>query len=314
MGLISCPACGARISEAAQACPSCGHPLKKAAKSSGCGALLAIGLGVFVLIPMLSTCQGPSEHTSAASAVLPAPQPVAPAYSLPPTDSQSLLSSIEVVRETDGAITVRGVSLLPPKTQILVERVSPSGRNLGQVKTVVGSGGAFIAAGFSDRGKPIAPGRGAFEIRSHFNVHWQPEEVLDIVGLGGSKLPRAVITPDDPEFPDQGGHWVEKREIVLPEIAPETIAIERVKAAKLNVQGRGRSPTAVNEVVAWYASNPGFAVRGWSAEQSGEKWIVTLDCSDGGKPRQAQWEYEPATGSVRYLDPLSKILSWLSDD
>ena len=314
MSLINCPACGAKVSSAADACPACGHPMKKAAKSYGCGTLAAIGLAALALVSLLSTCQSSSERTSAAPASLPAQQPAAPAYNLPPADSQSLLSSIDVIRETDGSITVRGVSLLPPKAQIWVERVSPSGQNLGQAKTVVGTGGAFIAAGFADEGRPIAPGRGAFEIRSHFNAFWQPEEVLNVVGLGGSKLPRAVITPDDPEFPDQGGHWVEKREVVFPEIAPETIAIERVKAAKLDVQGQGRSPTAVNGVVAWYASNPGFAVRGWSAQQSGEKWIVTLDCSDGGQPKQARWEYDPASGSVRYLDPLSKILSWLPND
>lgn len=314
MSLINCPACGAKVSSAADACPACGHPMKKAAKSYGCGALVAIGLAAFALVSLLSTCQSSSERTSSAPAPLPSQQPAAPVYNLPPADTQSLLSSVEVIRETDGSITVRGVSLLPPKAQIWVERVSPSGQNLGQAKTVVGQGGEFIAAGFADGGKPIAPGRGVFEIRSHFNQFWQTEEVLNIVGRGGSNLPTAVITPDDSEFPDQGGHWVEKREIVFPEIAPETIAIQRVKAAKLDVQGRGRSPTAVNEVVAWYAGNPGFAVRGWSAERSGEKWIVTLDCSDGGQPKQAKWEYDPATGSVRYLDPLSKILSWLADD
>lgn len=314
MGLISCSVCGTRISDAAKACPSCGHPMKKAAKSYGCGTLVAISLAGLALVSLLSTCQSSSERTPAAPASLPTQQPVVPAYSLPVGDSASLLLSFDVVRETDGSITVRGVALLPPKTQILVERVSPDGQNLGQSKTVVGAGGAFIAAGFSDLGKPIPPGRGAFETRAHFNTLWQPAAVLDLVGVGGSKLPRALITPDDPEFPDQGGHWVEKREVVFPDISPETIAIERVKAAKLHVQGKGRSPTAVKDVVSWYASTPGFAVRGWSAARSGEKWIVTLDCSDGGNPRQAQWEYDPATGSVRYLDPLSKILSWLSDD
>jgi hypothetical protein len=315
MSLINCPACGAKVSSAADACPACGHPLKKAAKTYGCGALAAIGLAIFALVSLLSTCQSSSERNAAAApASLPAQQPALPAYSLPTADSQSLVASLEVIRESDGSVTLRGVSLLPPKTQVWVERVSSSGQKLGQNKTVVGANGSFIAAGFSDLGQPIPPGPGAFEIRSHFNRFWQPDEVLDAVGIGGSKLPRAVITPDDPEFPDQGGHWVEKREIAFPEIAPETIAIERVKAARLDVQGQGRSPTAVNDVVAWYASNPGFAVRGWSAEKSGETWIVTLDCSDGGQPKQAKWEYDPATGAVRYLDPLSKILSWLSDD
>ena len=61
----------------------------------------------------------------------------------------------------------------------------------------------------------------------------------------------------------------------------------------------------------YFAKAPGFTPRGWSAKRAGAKWIVTLDCQDGSTRKQAQWEYNPENGKVRYLDPLAKILSWM---
>jgi hypothetical protein len=271
--------------------------------------LVTIGLATITVAGCGNDARDARQQAQAAP-----PPPPEPAYQLPPQDVSSLLTTIEAIRELDGSITVRGATLLPPNTQVWVERVSQSGQNLGQSKTRVGKEGVFAARGFMDRSKPIQAGRGTVEVRAHFNGFWQTPEVLAIVGNGGVSLPRGVLTPDDQEFPDAGGHWVEKRELQFPEIAPETIAIEQVKTSKLNVEGRGRSPTSVGDVVAWYAGTPGFTPHGWTAEDSGGKWIVTLNCTDAGQAKKAQWEFDPETKAVRYLDPTSKILSWLAND
>lgn len=67
MSLTKCPACGATVSKDAAACPACGHPLKKAPASYGCGTLMAIGLAVFALVSLLSTCQSSSDRRPAST-------------------------------------------------------------------------------------------------------------------------------------------------------------------------------------------------------------------------------------------------------
>lgn len=55
MALIKCPSCSNDVSPQAAACPKCGHPIASAKpvpppkKSSGCGTLLAIVIGVPVV-------------------------------------------------------------------------------------------------------------------------------------------------------------------------------------------------------------------------------------------------------------------------
>src|SRR5688572_27853878 len=72
MALISCSACGHKISEAATACPQCGHPNQPppprphakalpSTKSSGCGIVLLILLVLVVFGSILTTCVGPDK-------------------------------------------------------------------------------------------------------------------------------------------------------------------------------------------------------------------------------------------------------------
>ena len=76
--------------------------------------------------------------------------------------------------------------------------------------------------------------------------------------------------------------------------------------------GRGRSSLPIGKSVALFAAAPGFTPNGWTAAKgAGGKWTVTLDCVDGGKKTAAQWEYDPQTQQVKYLDPLAKTLSYV---
>jgi hypothetical protein len=53
MALKKCPECKKDVSTKATKCPNCGAPVKK---KSGCGTLLLVGLGVFLLLGLLPTC------------------------------------------------------------------------------------------------------------------------------------------------------------------------------------------------------------------------------------------------------------------
>lgn len=49
--LITCPACGARVSKEAEACPQCGHPLKEKKSNTGLYfilGVLAVVIGIFI--------------------------------------------------------------------------------------------------------------------------------------------------------------------------------------------------------------------------------------------------------------------------
>jgi hypothetical protein len=108
-----------------------------------------------------------------------------------------------------------------------------------------------------------------------------------------------------------GGHVDEIRIVQVPTIGEDISAIEHVKKSKLFVQGNGQAVDTVEFIVAWMQKAGGFIPTKWSAMRDGSNWTVTLDCVDGGSQKQARWEYDPASKKVRYLDPLSKNLSWL---
>lgn len=263
-------------------------------------------------------CSGQSDEAPAPVRVeAPSPAPAAPpppTYVPAPEGATSLLVEASAVREPEGGVEIRGQVLLPPSTRIWVERISSDGRNLGTAKTVVGPNGEFVAGPFSDKGRAPAAGPAKLRFLAHFTTLWQADVVLQAVGTGGSKLPQSALTPDDEEFPTAGGHWMELRDVVFPEIPESVVAIDRVKSAKLTVRGQGASSDSVGAVVDYFASAPGFRPIGWSAELVESKWVVTLDCMDGSQRKRAQWEYDPSSKSVRYLDPLAKLLSWLPAD
>lgn len=274
-----------------------------------------IWLAFFIL--SLAGCSDGSDKEIAASSAEAPDRPVAPslpAYKPPSGEVTSLIVDAVAVRQEDGLIAINGQALLPPSTRIWVERVSLDGRNIGTAKTVLGPEGQFVAGPFSDEGRAPEAGLAKLRFLAHFTTIWQADAVLEAVGAGGKKLPPSVLTPNDEEFPSASGHWMEMREVVFPEVPDGVIAIGRVKAAKLTVRDKGLSSDSVEEVVDYFASAPGFRPVGWSAELVGSKWIVTLDCVDGSESKKAQWEYDPASKAVRYLDPLAKLLSWLPAD
>ena len=233
-------------------------------------------------------------------------------YVLPPVGTKTLIREMSATRNADGTVTVSGILSLPPDTKILISRLSSAAKIQGQIQTVVVAGGAFSAGPFSDKGKAPIAGPQSIEIISFFNPAWQQApSVLALVGEDGKKLPTSAVRLNDPEFPHLGGHVDEIRIVQVPTIGEDISAIEHVKKSKLFVQGNGQAVDTVEFIVGWMQKAGGFSPTKWSATRHGSKWTVTLDCQDGGSQKQAQWEYDPASKKVRYLDPLSKNLSWL---
>jgi len=55
--------------------------------------------------------------------------------------------------------------------------------------------------------------------------------------------------------------------------------------------------------------------KGWSAtKSSANSYSVAFDFLDGGKPTQAIWSVDLATGTVRYVNQAAKIFSWTPKD
>jgi hypothetical protein len=193
----------------------------------------------------------------------------------------------------------------------LIEIRGESGKIAAQSEAFVDQTGKFSSRPFSDQGRTLKEGNYRIGIVSHFNGFWQQKAILDLVGKNGAKLPATALKPDDIEFPNEGRHLDEELVIPFPPIPEEIIAIDRVKSSKLRVQGHGQAVNTVEEIVDFFSKNPGFKPLAWSANKSDSKWIVTLDCVDGTARKKAKWEFDPKTGNIHYLDPLSKLLSWI---
>lgn len=54
MSLIKCKDCGSEVSTKAKSCPKCGAPIKKEAKQYGCGTVIVVGIGLFILISIFT--------------------------------------------------------------------------------------------------------------------------------------------------------------------------------------------------------------------------------------------------------------------
>ncbi len=99
---------------------------------------------------------------------------------------------------------------------------------------------------------------------------------------------------------------------------PEQAAIAAVRTARLDVRGRGRSRLAVQDCVAWFeklhpkGGRKGYRSLGWSAKPGPfGHWIVTLRLVVDGSGTQAEWEYDPKSGTIGFRDHLSKFLSFV---
>lgn len=244
--------------------------------------------------------------------------------------AESLIGKLAAER-TAGGLSIEGtIQKAPPGTKIRIEIIRKAGRALkpmdqSSADAIVAPDGSFRTNLSNRSGAAFAAGIYTVQITAMFNRAWQSVEVLRNAGVeldsqGRSELhtnPKALPeTPDfkpfDPEFPRAGRYIEVRRDLTVGALASNAAAIEAVKNARLTVQGRGRSDLPVGKSVELFASAPGFKARGWSAVQgAGGKWTVTLDCIDGGKETRAQWEYDPKTRVVKYLDPLAKILSYV---
>ncbi len=224
--------------------------------------------------------------------------------------SEPLVSGAAAKRLDNGSIVITGTTQLPVGTQLCVS-LPTNARLVGQTKCVVDKGGHFEAGNFTNGGKAWPAGSYKVRVLSYFTKLWQPSHVLAQVGENGARLPPGSLVPDDPEFPKSSGHLDVTVSVTFPEIALNTVVIQAVQESKLNVVGKGRSAFPVKEVVEYFIKGGGFRPLSWSARrQNDDKWVVTLDCIDAGKKKQAQWSYNPKTREVKYLDPLAKLLSW----
>ena len=266
------------------------------------------------LVLVLAACSGNNPDPEVATGATEAPRTAASAastYTLPAKDTNSVITDISATRNSSGAVVISGSTLLPPGTKLGVERRSPAGKTEGRSNALVDGTGNFYSEPFSDNGNSPKQGPQEIGLVSYFTEVWQPESVLSLTGIGGANLSPMALKADDPEFPDAGKHLDESRTVTFPPIPEDVIAINEVKSARLYVQGKGRASETIGEIVAYWENFPGYSMSGWSAKQDAEKWTVTLGFETGAESKEAQWEYDPATGEVKYLDPMSKILSWM---
>jgi hypothetical protein len=62
MGLVPCPECDNRVSEAARACPRCGHPLREGALRAAWNHVLRHALLVALALPMILIVHSVVRH------------------------------------------------------------------------------------------------------------------------------------------------------------------------------------------------------------------------------------------------------------
>lgn len=242
----------------------------------------------------------------------PIPKPE-PAYVAPPEGTKSLVESLMAKRDDRGAVIIEGKALLPRNTKIVVDVYagrSRKGKDLvGESKTVVGFQSAFNAGPFE------IPKSGTYtvQVTSFFNEIWQSPEILSLVGREGVNLPRSALDLNDPEFPQQGGYLWYAKTVQIGSLPPAARAIHAVKSSKLYVKGKGKAVDTVGQIVAFF-NKPGleFKPGEWRAEQTPSgTWKVSLDHTWESEKKVANWEYDPKTGQVKYLDPEAKMLSWI---
>jgi len=223
----------------------------------------------------------------------------------------SLIQQISTRRIENGGVVILGKAKLPKGTKLMID-LTRSGRLLGQTKVFVNEEGNFSSEPFTDNNKPHPSGIYKVKIYSYFNKMWQTDDVLNKTGENGAKLLPALLVPDDSEFPKAGGHLDVSLDITFPGVSPELQAIQAVKDAILTLPDKGRSADPIKNVIAYFEKAGGFKAIGWAANQSPNGiWIITFNCIDAGQTKKAQWEFNPKTKIVKYLDPLAKLLSWL---
>jgi len=127
-------------------------------------------------------------------------------YAAPPEGTASLVQSVKARRDRSGQTFVSGRLLLPAGTRIWVEVFSPtatpSDDPIGRAELYLGPSGSFEAGPFNLPG--ISQCR--VQVTSHFSRAWQAPEILAVIGLNGTKLPKSSLKPNSPASPQSGGH------------------------------------------------------------------------------------------------------------
>jgi hypothetical protein len=296
------------------------------------GGLVVVFVAIAIADALATKSQDAAKPVQpAASAVVKStPSPVIPPPTAPTWDPAAVFTNdavkplyqIVAKRADDGGIRICGKANLPEKTKLGISLVQPWGEGneklLGESDAAVNAQGDFQSGGFTDHDIPYPEGDHTVHIYTYFNQAWQSSQILALLGTNGSRLPVAVLKLDDPEFPKQGGHIDQRLVLAFPGLSPAQKALTAVKEAKLFVQGHGQATDSVHYIVkfmqnTWAKTDPrAFQEIDWSAAADGPgKWIVTLNCYNDHKTDKAQWSYSEADGSVKYLDPLAKLLSYL---
>ena len=289
----------------------------------GAGPVTGLGAGAWVLVAIVGllllsmiagarsgcrSAQPPTVHDNH--------QAARPTWSPPPDSTRSLIAKLESERNSEGAVAFKGRILLPPETLVWLT-VKSGKRPSDPIKVHLGADGSFVSEPYTQNGASPRPGRYKVEVLSWFNGPWQSPEVLSLVGEGGTKLPKAALVPEDNEFPLAAGRLEETRTVTFPDLSSDLVAINVVKNARLSTPENGLSADPVKGVVELFES--GYAktdpdnlrATGWTAERVvGGRWVVTMHFLDSHHPKEANWEYDPATGKVRYLNPEAKNFSW----
>lgn len=246
------------------------------------------------------------------------PLPVKPAtksaYVLP----QKIGLDFSVERNETGGVIVVGSTNLPDGTKLGAEVAEPSGGDAEDFHIFV-QDGSFRSEPFSNGGRPLPAGKRRVHMLAYFNGAWQTGDVLNIVGEGGAKLQGSVIKLQDSDVVDSDKILDLTKTVYVPPLAPrdpEEVALEHVKKATLTVDG-DRSATNLEENVELFMASPGLRpAGGWSAKRQGNgTFAVTYDFIDGQDgEQQALWAYNPASGSVKYVNKRAKLMSWTPAD
>jgi hypothetical protein len=133
--------------------------------------------------------------------------PVVERYTAPPEGTSSLVQSLAAHRDRNGQTVVDGRLLLPAGTRIWVElfstQAAPSADPIGRAELYLGPAGSFQAGPFNLPGVTQC----RIQVTSHFSRSWQAPEILSVIGLNGTKLPKSSLRPNDPSAPQSGGHF-----------------------------------------------------------------------------------------------------------
>jgi hypothetical protein len=234
-------------------------------------------------------------------------------YSPPPEGVKSLFMHLSAARDQSEGVVLRGASFLPPGFQVSIS-IGDKDSYSGQVDVIINDDGSFQTPPLFNRGMPLKSGKMKVNfMTADFALHFKDPNKARAQKLAEG-LPLSATKALDREFPRDHRQIDENDEVVVPRLSPEKEAVAAVKAAKINVQGKGVSKRSVEETVAWYvdAGNPGdFIAKGWSAHQENDgSWTVTLAVRDGGEDKEDKWEWIEATKSVRYLNADAKLMSW----